>query len=95
MKGIRFYREFLKRQRKEWDATGNVIAIYLDDDNQPIARTVQDGKIIECASAVFFQPNSPVASSGVHSEYLRTKCKRISEKRAREIHPLMFEYLES
>jgi hypothetical protein len=44
--------------------------------------------------AIFDWPNSPVAGTGVSLDYLRQKCKRISEAQARTIHPVLFEWLD-
>ncbi len=48
----------------------------------------------EAIAALFEQPNSPVAGTGVALDYLRQKCKRISEAKARTIHPALFERLD-
>ena len=48
----------------------------------------------EAIAAVFDWPNSPVAGTGVACDYLRHKCKRISEAKARIIHPALFERLD-
>ena len=49
---------------------------------------------MESISAMFYRPNSPVAHSNAAADYIWNNCRRISEKRAREIHPRLFEYLE-
>jgi hypothetical protein len=100
MRGYRFYEELEKKNRKGEKSKGTVVALILDQGpgrrwtplyippsrDQPICA--------ECVSAVFDRPNSPVASGGVALSYLWGKCRRISEARAREIHPALFEYLE-
>jgi hypothetical protein len=48
----------------------------------------------EAVAGLFDQPNSPVAGTGVACNYLRQKCKRISEAKARTIHPALFERLD-
>jgi len=68
------------------EPNGNCIAI---DTETPLLGDVAWG-----AAGLYDRPNSPVASTGVSRAYLRDECKRISEKRARELHPKLFEYLE-
>jgi len=85
MKGWRFYEEFETTKRKV--STGNVIA--LDIDPLTLAFTGYT-----CVSALYFEPNSPVASSSAFFCYIQHYCKRVSEARARKIHPKLFEYLE-
>ncbi len=48
----------------------------------------------EAIAAVFDWANSPVAGTGVARDYLRQKCKHISEAKARSIHPALFARLE-
>ena len=55
---------------------------------------VTEGLSIEGAGAVFFEPDSPVCGCSISLEYLQTRCKRISESKAREIHPRLFDYLD-
>jgi hypothetical protein len=52
------------------------------------------GKICyEAIAGLFDRPNSPVAGTGVALDYLRQKCMRISEAKARSIHPVLFDRL--
>jgi hypothetical protein len=44
---------------------------------------------------VLFHPNSPVAGTSIDVSILRERCKRISEAKARQIHPLLFERLDA
>lgn len=101
MKNYLFYLVYssnkLKRQatRKNLgEHTGNCIAVPLDENKRPYYTNARDLSM-ECCGAVFFKENSDVASSSASFNYLREKCKRISEKQAREIHPKLFEYLEN
>lgn len=94
MQGIRFYLEYStpedkrKATRKEpGNHSGNVFAAYVD--NGPQLHGGVDG-----AGAVYYQQNSPCASTSSSWDYLSTHCLRISERRAREIHPELFRYLE-
>lgn len=84
MKGLRFYEEFINKRRKE--SAGTVIAV--GESN-----VLGDGTF-EAVGAVFDRPNSPVASTSVHHSYLFKNCRRISEQKAREIHPALFDYLK-
>ena len=92
MKGIRFYEEF-KNKRKPETSKGNVIALLTDTRRIESHWKVQ--LIWDSVSAVFFRPNSSVCYSSVCQEYLQEKCKRVSEERARQVHPKLFEYLEA
>ena len=47
----------------------------------------------EAIAAVFDWPKALVAGTGVACDYLRQKCKLISEAKARTIHPALFETL--
>ena len=48
----------------------------------------------EAVAGLFDQPNSPVAGTGVAIDYLRGRCKRVSEAKARMIHPALFRRLD-
>jgi hypothetical protein len=90
MKNVTFYEEFETKQNKRKNiSAGNVIAVYRDE--------IQSGTraVYSAIGAVYYEPNSPVCNTGgVSFDYLRKTCKRISEKRAREIHPRLFEVLD-
>lgn len=94
MKDVRFYLEFpsVTAKRKSGKAnaghSGNVSAVIQ-------ANTFwRDGRFLrEAVSGVFEWPNSGVAGTAVSCEFLR-QCKRIPERTAREIHPLLFETLD-
>jgi hypothetical protein len=49
---------------------------------------------MDAVGAVYYTPNSPVATTGVSWEYIREKCKRIPESMAKEIHPELWNYLQ-
>ncbi len=88
MKGVRFYLEFRDKSKRQSGGTA-VAALVLNDSYR------NSGKLCdEAIAALFDQPNSPVASTGVALDYLRQKCKRISEAKARAIHPALFERLD-
>lgn len=84
MRYVRFYEEFTNKRRGE--SAGTVIAL-IPENRCP------DGSR-EAVGALFDQPNSPVASTSVSDGYLFKNCKRVSETRAREVHPNLFEYLD-
>lgn len=93
MQGYRFYLEHASRKdKRKNNHNGNVIALdiengYWIDSRKQCMR--------ECVSAVYFYPNSPVCGSNCSMEYIQDNCKRISESKARDIHPLLFSYLDN
>jgi hypothetical protein len=82
MKGIRFYQENGKR---------SVVAVLVPQSEIEREFFVSTG-MHEALGGVFDRDNSPVATTSVSVDYLREKCKRISEKMAREIHPELFKH---
>ena len=95
MKDYTFYLEYptLKDKRKATrkelgNHSGTVLAVYGDWFN--IGHYYKK----ECVSSVYDKPNSDVCCSSCDSGYLNDKCKRISDKQAREIHPKLFQYLD-
>ena len=93
MKGFRFYEELENKGRKSERSKGTVVAVLYGEfwvgdcgDHHDI--------IFEGVRGVYDAPNSPVCSCGPAFGYLRLMCRRISEARAREIHPALFAYLE-
>jgi hypothetical protein len=91
MKGIRFYEEFQDSHKDISD--GNVVAVLLDTG---MLRAGYDDPWYgyDCLAATFYHANSDVSGTTVCVDYLRNFCKRISEKRAREIHPRLFARLD-
>ena len=88
MKGIRFYREFTDETKRQ--SSGTVLAALVLNGSY-----WSSGKLCyEAIAALFEQPNSPVAGTGVALDYLRRKCQRISEAKARGMHPALFERLD-
>jgi hypothetical protein len=94
MKGIRFYEELLDKNRKAETSQGNVVAIFIDTGHTAYQQYTGYDYRYECLSATFFQPNSDVSIGSVSQDYLHCDCRRISEARAREIHPKLFERLD-
>jgi hypothetical protein len=88
MNGIRFYREFTDKAKRQ--PSGTVVAALVVNGSYWSGGTI----CYEALAAVFDWPNSPVAGTGVAHDYLRQKCKRIGEAHARMIHPALFERLD-
>jgi hypothetical protein len=80
MNNVRFYEELENKGKVTERGTGNALALF--------------PQTMECLTSVYDYPNSPVASTSTVRAYLRGNCKRISENRAREIHPALFERLD-
>lgn len=91
MKGYRFYEEYDSSYKKRKRiSSGNVLALDI-----PVAGWF-DGRryVMSCTAAVFSHPNSGIAGTAVSRDVLRLNYRRITEKRAREIHPAMFDFLD-
>ena len=93
MKYIRFYQEFEDENTKKIP-TGNVIAIQTDLKGYPNYFVINKQATVESFTPLSFEPNSVVVSGSVSREYLIENTKRISEEKARKIHPKLFEYLK-
>lgn len=97
MKGYRFYLEFptaaaKKKSGKDHKGhSGNVFAAMdvMGDGFRPFYSAMEGFKY-EGLGAVYAWPNSGVAGTSASLDYLRSRCKRIPERRAREIHPTLF-----
>lgn len=89
MKGIRFYEELANKNRAREGSRCSVVAVFYE-------RGFGWGEdhFYECVAKVYEQSNPPVCNMSVNSRYLRADCRRISESRARVIHPRLFRYLE-
>lgn len=90
MEGYRFYEEFwgLLSQNR---STGNVVAVDTNTYQAGEYNAFYEGYISKTETL----SNGDVGAAIIYKDFLQAHCKRISEKRAREIHPKMFEYLES
>lgn len=91
MKGYRFFLEYPNKKEKNkatreklGNHSGNVIAASLDNPHLPT----------EGFAGIFDKPNSPVQWTTVGRIYISERCKNISEKTAREIHPELFKRLD-
>lgn len=106
MLGINFYLEYPNKTEKHkgtrkspGNHRGTVIAVMTKHErgrwsNFPDWHYNGQDHMADAMGALFDEPNSPVCSTGVSPGYLDEKCKRISEKMAREIHPQLFVRLD-
>lgn len=85
MRDVTFYQEFENKSKTK--PSGNVLAVSRNGERCP------DGSF-EAVGALFDHVNSAVATTSVALSYLREKCKRISEVKARAIHPRLFDFLD-
>ncbi|MEJ7809384.1 MAG: hypothetical protein WKG32_03105 [Gemmatimonadaceae bacterium] len=90
MRGVRFFEEYSVWE--ECGSAGNVIAVHLTHD--PLFEAGGLCLSAVAASAESRTPNSPVTPTYFSAEYLGKRCRGITEARAREIHPRLFEYLD-
>jgi len=101
MKDYRFYEEFgTKQNKRKGISQGNVVALCLDEQYQVKKWHIENGEPEFYSeqgafSAVHDHSDSPVNYGSVAHDYLRESCKRVSEKRAREIHPELFRRLDA
>lgn len=94
MKGVRFYEDFTdKRNKRKGESQGNVIAVFPENTwlrcDEGVLYRMFDG-----IGAVYFYPNSPVGGCNVSQGYLWESCKRVSEAKARQVHPSLFAVLD-
>lgn len=99
MKTIKFYLEYpsikdkINATRKSLGKhSGNCIAV-IDNTKQLVNMHGETYCILDAICSVFYKDNSDVCYSTVNENYIWERCKRISEKSAKEIHPRLFEYL--
>jgi hypothetical protein len=89
MNGIRFYLVFKDKSKRQ--PGGNVVAVLALN-----GAYWSSGKLCyEAIAALFEQPDSPVAGTGVALDYLRQRCQRVSEAQARATHPALFQRLDT
>ncbi len=89
MNGIRFYQEFKNKSKHR--SAGTVVVVLVGN-----GRFWSSNKVCyEALAGLFHDPNSVVCGTAVALDYLDEKCKRISEARARTIHPALFERLDN
>lgn len=95
MRGVRFYLEYdSPKEKRAGNHNGTVIAVDITT-GRVVMHDNQTGEYrYDAVGAVYYRPDSPVASTSVTQEYLAIYCKLISEVAAREIHPALFVYLD-
>lgn len=92
MKGYRFYLDHESaKDKRAGKHTGNCFAVLLGQDGRPLRQS--DPAMVEGIGAVYGWPDSACAGTSASRDYLR-KCKRVSERTAREVHPNLFRYLD-
>jgi hypothetical protein len=95
MKGYRFYEELNNKNRKAEESKGIVVAVLLTGNGRKQRPLRVDTNSVECIAGVFDSPNSPVCHTSAGDSYLWEECRRISEEKARQIHPALFTYLDN
>ena len=90
MQGYQFYEEF--RDESLEVSAESVIAV--TQQSEPVVR---EGAVVCNAFRTMKSPETGtdmIAGVLLAAEYLGTHCKEVSEERAREIQPQLFEYLD-
>jgi len=86
MNGIRFYEEF--SNKRKGISEGNVVAAL-------VSNGINAEGCYNALVSLTYEPNGAVCGSTVALDYLRAKCKRIAESKARAIHPALFARLDN
>lgn len=93
MNHIHFYLDHeTTRDKRHGHHMGNVTAVFTDTGR--FSREFDGNYGYDAVGAVYFCPNSPVASTSVSIAWMHQKGKQISEAEARRIHPNLFAYLD-
>lgn len=93
MKDLRFYLEHgSPADKRRKNHNGNVFARFLDIAPRPAASG--DDLMVEGVGAAYDRANAAVTTASASTSYLLKNCTRISEARAREIHPNLFSLLD-
>lgn len=95
MKGYRFYLKFplsatKEDRRKLRNHSGTVVALPVPTE-LPRFRSTLSPVVIGGFTG---DPDSEIQYYGVLPNFLHDECRRISECKARKIHPKLFEYLD-
>ena len=93
MKGWIFYLEYGSSEDKRNDNdTGNCVAIKTDPGIKGNSTPLLDkyGSLTCISSIMPIKPNFHVAKGKTSTDHIKRCCKRISEKKARKIHPRLF-----
>lgn len=88
---FQFFEEFTNPDLQR--SARNVIAI----DTGGVAFVKEGGVCLSavCSDGDDDEGNTSVAAMFFTAEYLGTHCRRIDERRARSLHPRLFEYLDT
>ena len=88
-----FYLEYPDTESRDWTP----VSEWRDHSLGNVIVTLHfDGiATYDAVGALYDYPNSPVGSIGVHQNYIREKCRPISRNQAKEIHPLLIEWLDN
>jgi hypothetical protein len=89
MIGIHFYEQFKDEQKRE--SAGKAIAVFVQ---QWKYGSEAQGRLFDAVVGHLNRSNPPVVHSTVSERYLKKKCRRVSEYRAKEIHPNLFRLLD-
>ena len=96
MKGIAFYLEYESAHAKRrGESLGTVIAVYYDKSKFARGAYQSNGEWMRDCVGTFEGGKGDICGATCSDGYLREKCKRISEARAREIHPELFACLKA
>lgn len=92
MKSVRFYLDHrTPADKRAGRHEGNVTAVF--PDNYFWSGPNGNSLCFEAIAAVYYHEDSPCAGTAVSLSWLNCCAKRISEAKAREIHPNLFAYL--
>jgi hypothetical protein len=95
MKHVRFFLDHEgPASKRKGEHQGNVTAVIVGNGINYTLNDMGQTPCYDAIGAVYYCPNSPVASTSVSLEWMHTCGRRISEKEAREIHPELFLYLD-
>lgn len=95
MRGVRFYEEFSnKRNKRKGISQGNVVAVFPENKRLEHYADGTADLVFDCIAAVYSYPDSGVCGCSISQDYLWESCKRISEAKARQVHPQLFWVLD-
>ena len=94
MKGYRFYEELENKGRKAEQSKGTIVAVLWENYQVELDGYNEYYAQYDAVAGILDEPNSEAGSVVVPDRWLRENCKRVSERRAREIHPQLFAYLD-
>ena len=102
VKGYRFYEDFgTNANKRKKVSSGNVVAVCLctksceQTGHRPGRPFVNGDGTLEAIVALEDRPDSSTASGGISRKFLASQCKRVTEAKARKIHPSLFAWLDS